>query len=101
MSPRYRSACHEEMKVLIPTILQWWKDLPEGKKNLLIGIKLGWESSIGVNSFYLPNGNTLLDKPEARDTIVDLAEEKVPDRGVAAIGYAAVTSSGRVLSRSH
>ena len=61
MSPLYRQACHDEMRVLVPLILDWWMKLPDEKKSLLIGIKIGWESSIGVNAYYYPNGNDLLD----------------------------------------
>jgi len=93
MSPRYRRACHEEMCVFIPLILRWWNGLPEHKRSLLIGIKLGWESSIGVNAFYYPDGNRLLDLPDDQDPQVELKGHLVPDRGVAAIGYAAVTSA--------
>ena len=98
MSKRYRAACHDEMSVLVPQVLQWWKGLPKNRKDLLIGIKLGWESSIGVNAFYIPNGNVFLDKPEKDDPQVELKGELVPDRGVVAIGYAAVTSSGLATS---
>ncbi|MCC6398180.1 MAG: hypothetical protein IT282_14300 [Bacteroidetes bacterium] len=93
MSQAYRAACHAEMRALIPLILRWWENLPEGKKSLLIGIKLGWESAIGVNSFYLPGGNALLDLPEEEDPQVKLQGERIPDRGVAAIGYAAVMTA--------
>ncbi len=98
MSARYRAACHEEMRVFVPIVLEWWKQLPYEKKHLLIGIKLGWESAIGVNSFYLPNGNYLVEQPEEKDPQVALKGEQVPDRGVVAIGYAAVTTAG--LARS-
>lgn len=94
MSLPYRKACHDEMRLLVPLILEWWKELPDEKKSLLIGIKLGWESAIGVNSFYYPNGNTLLDRPESEDPREDLKAEQVPDRGVLPIGYAAVTTAG-------
>ena len=94
MSPSYRKACHDEMRILVPLILEWWKKLPEEKKSLLIGVKLGWESAIGVNSFYYPNGNALLDRPEHEDPRKDLKAEQVPDRGVIAIGYAAVKTAG-------
>lgn len=98
MSSRYRNACREEMQVFIPLVMQWWTGLPLDKKHLLIGIKLGWESAIGVNSFYLPNGNALLDQSEVSDPQVELKGELVPDRGVVAIGYAAVTSAGLASS---
>jgi hypothetical protein len=98
MSPPYRRACHDEMKVLVPVIVDWWKKLPENRKSLLIGIKIGWESSIGVNAFYLPGGNELLNRPESDDPQVELKGELVPGRGVVASGYAAVTTVG--LARS-
>ena len=94
MSPRYRDACHEEMRSLIPVILEWWRALPREKRDLLIGVKLGWESAIGVNSFYIPKGNDLLELPEQDDPQITLKAELVPDRGVKAIGYAAVTTAG-------
>jgi len=93
LSPPYRDACHDEMRILIPLVLQWWEKLPDDNKNLLIGIKLGWESSIGVNAFYFPNGNALLDIPEDKDPQIDLKGDQIPDRGVTAIGYAAVTTA--------
>jgi hypothetical protein len=90
MSPRYREACHAEMRIFVPIIVDWWKKLPAGKKKLLLGIKLGWESSIGVNSFYYPDGNLLLDHPESEDPHTEIKGERIPDRGVDTIGYAAV-----------
>ena len=93
MSLPYRRACHDEMQILIPAVLGWWAKLPENKKYLLIGVKLGWESSIGVNAFYYPNGNALLDLPEENDPREELKGEQVPSRGVVAVGYAAVSTA--------
>lgn len=93
MSPLYRQACHDEMRALVPLVLDWWKQLPDDKKSLLIGIKIGWESSIGVNAFYYPNGNDLLDRPESEDPRRDLKADEVPGRGVVPSGYAAVTTA--------
>lgn len=90
----YREACHEEMRILVPMIMKWWQALPRDKKELLIGIKLGWESAIGVNAFYYPNGNMLLKQSADKDPRTGLHAHKIPDRGVAAIGYAAVTTAG-------
>ena len=94
MSPRYRAAGHEEMRVLIPIVLDWWRALPESQKDLLIGIKVGWESSIGVNAWYYPGGNELLSQPEAKDPTSGLKAEQPPARGVVQIGYAAVQTAG-------
>lgn len=105
MSTRYREACHDEMSYFIPLILEWWYRLPDNRKDLLIGIKLGWESSIGVNSFYYPNGNDLLNRPVTEDPMVELKADAVPDRGVVTIGYASVTTarlaSGGELQEAH
>jgi hypothetical protein len=98
MSPAYRRACHEEMRVLVPLVLDWWKALPAEQKYLLVGIKLGWESSIGVNAWYYPNGNALLNLPPAKDPTNSptngFAAANPPARGVTQIGYAAVKSAG-------
>jgi hypothetical protein len=93
MSSRYRRASHEQMALLIPVILNWWRALPAEKRELLVGIKLGWESSIGVNAWYFPNGNDLLHQPASKDPTTDL-RGKPPSRGVATIGYAAVKTAG-------
>lgn len=97
MSPAYRRACSEEMRELVPLIRHWWTHLQEDKKELFIGLKLGWESSIGVNAFYYPNGNNLLDQPEHEDPRVELKAEQVPDRGVVPSGYAAITTAGLAM----
>lgn len=94
MSERYRKACHEKMQLLIPIILNWWKALPDERKDLLVGVKLGWESSIGVSNYYYPQGNALLDRPAAEDSTHGLKPDDVPSRGVAQIGYAAVKTAG-------
>lgn len=92
MSPVYRSACHKEMDRLVPIIADWWRSLPDGKKDLLAAVKVGWESAIGVNNWYYPNGNALLDQPEANDPQYGLNSSLLPDRGVQAIGYAATST---------
>jgi hypothetical protein len=100
LSQAYRQACHQEMRELVPLVLDWWQGLPSAKRHLLIGVKLGWESAIGVNSFYYPNGNALLDKAEADDPRSGLKADQIPDRGVTAIGYAAVNTAGLAHSGS-
>lgn len=94
MSPRYRAACHEEMAVLVPILLEWWRGLPPDRKHLFIGLKVGWESSVGVSAWYYPDGNNLLDQPEDRDPTHGLRAEDPPGRGVTPLGYAALVSAG-------
>lgn len=94
MSAPYRAACHAEMRVLVPLVLAWWKQLPADQKHLLVGIKLGHESSIGVNAWYYPNGNALVDSPASGDPRTGLKAQEIPARGVTQIGYAAVKTAG-------
>jgi hypothetical protein len=94
MSPRYRAACHEKMRLLVPIILDWWQALPVDQKHLLAGVKVGWESSIGVNNFYYPNGNELLDKPADADPKHGIKATELPARGLVQLGYAAVKTAG-------
>ena len=98
MSPAYRAACHVEMKKLGTIVMNWWKALPKEKKYLLVGVKVGWESAIGVNNWYYPNGNDLLEQPESNDPNYGLKTDSLPDRGVKAIGYAAVRTLGLATS---
>jgi hypothetical protein len=98
MSPRYRDAVHTEMRASIPQILDWRRRLPAGKKDLFVGIKLGHESSIGVNGYYYPHGNDYADRPEKEDPRRELAVEQIPGRGMAPIGYAAVSTLGLAKS---
>lgn len=94
MSPRYRKACQGAMRQLVPLIMHWWKTLPAEKKYLLVGIKVGWESAIGVNNWYYPHGNALLGSSPDQDPQYGLTPDSLPGRGVQAIGYAAVKTLG-------
>lgn len=94
MSPTYRDACHVEMIRMVDAVKLWWNDLPEEKKYLFVGIKVGWESAIGVNNWYYPNGNDYLTQPETNDPSHGLTTSMLPSRGVQTIGYAAVKTAG-------
>lgn len=98
MSPAYREACHVEMGKLVPIVMEWWTSLPKEKKYLLVGVKMGWESAIGVNNWYYPNGNNLLNQPEKNDPSYGLQTDSLPDRGVTAIGFASVSTLGLASS---
>ncbi|MHC4442742.1 MAG: hypothetical protein ACYTF1_08990 [Planctomycetota bacterium] len=94
MSKAYRRACRDKIRMLVPIIMRWYRKLPKSQKDLLVGIKVGHESSVGVNGWYYPDGNDLLDKPESEDPTTGLDVEKVLSRGVTQIGYAAVKTAG-------
>lgn len=93
-SPRYGEACKAELRRLVPVVLDWHARLPAGKKHLLIGVKLGHETSIGVNAYHFPGGNALLDQPAQNDPVLPLDGNDVLTRGHAQLGFAALKTSG-------
>ncbi len=93
-SPRYREACHQELQRLIPIVLDWHTHLPEELSHLLIGIKLGHETSIGVNTYHYPGGNAWKKRPAADDPQRRLDHGNVLSRGMAQLGYAALYTAG-------
>jgi hypothetical protein len=94
MSPRYRAEVHKAMDRLVPVVRDWYRALPADRKDLFIGLNLGWESSIGINAYYYPNGNALLDRPATEDPERALVAEDVLSRGMVQIGYAALSTCG-------
>jgi hypothetical protein len=93
-SPPYVEACKAELRRLVPIVLEWHRKLPAEKKHLLIGIKLGHETSIGGSAYHFEGGNDLFAKPDADDPVLPFDAENVLSRGRAQIGYAAVKTSG-------
>jgi len=98
MSPRYRDACHAEMQPLLEEVARWRAGLPPDKHWLLVGVKVGWESAIGMGSHYYPDGNSLLGKNQADDPVQKAKPQVLPGRGYQPIGYAAVTTAGLATS---
>jgi hypothetical protein len=93
-SPRYLEACKEQLHLLVPMIVEWHNKLPSAKRDLLVAVKIGHESSLGVNAYYYPNGNGLADKPESEDPRTGLVGQDVLSRGVQQIGYATLKTAG-------
>lgn len=82
-------------------MLDWHARLPAEKKHLLIGVKLGHETSIGVNAYHFTGGNALLDQPAQNDPLLPLdGGNDVLARGRTQRGYAAVKTSGLRTSGS-
>lgn len=97
MSPQYRAEVHRLYELAIPVIVRWWNNLSPGKKDLFIGLKVGWESSIGLNSFYYPNGNYYYETwptDSSHDPTYSVNGTLPPAYGVQQTGYAALTTSG-------
>ncbi len=96
-SPRFLEANTSTLKAIIPVIVNWYNALPSGKKHLFAGLKLGWETSIGYNAYYYPDGNRFLEQwPESdiHDPATGLDHSKGISGGLLQLGYAAVKSTG-------
>jgi len=93
-SPRYLDACREQLQLLVPIITAWYQALPADRQHIFVGVKVGHESSLGVNGYYYPNGNELLDKPESEDPVTGIVTQDVLSRGLQQIGYATIKTAG-------
>ncbi len=93
-SPRFIGACKTELRRLVPIVLDWHRKLPAEKKHLLIGIKLGHETSIGASAYHYIGGNEMLSKSAGDDPVLRFDADQVLSRGRAQIGYAAVKTAG-------
>jgi hypothetical protein len=91
-SPAYRALCFKQLSVLVPIVLNWWKE--PGRKHQLVGIQMDNEVSIGANNYFLPDGNSYLIKPKEEDPQLKLNHTVWPGFGAQAIGFAAVKTQG-------
>lgn len=95
-SPAYREACIKQLNILIPVVLDWWKKNDYSER--FVGIQMENEVSIGVNNFFLPNGNSYIDKPESADPKLILNHDIWPGFGAKPIGYSAIKTQGLASS---
>ena len=93
MSPKYIAVWKAEMVKSVNLIKKWYSALPNDKKYLFAGITVGWESSIGVTTFYYKDGNSILNADPANDPQTGRTITALPSRGVQTIGYAAVKTA--------
>jgi hypothetical protein len=95
-SPRFLAEHWKRYDVLVPILVDWYRALPEDKKYLFGGVKVGWEASINVNAYYYADGNRHLakhpDDPSKDPRGHDAA--KGWTFGTGPLGYAAVYTSG-------
>lgn len=96
-SPAILNAQIISLKKLIPQIVKWYNALPKNEKYLLGGVKLGHETSIGVNGYFYKQGNRYLEKmpnDKSLDPLESYNAEAGFSGGVTQIGYAALKTSG-------
>lgn len=97
MSPAIIAAQLAALDRLIPNIVRWYTALPANKKHLLGGVKLGHETSIGVNAYYYKNGNRYLERmpdDSSLDPLESFNLQAGYNGGLAQLGYAAVKTAG-------
>ena len=93
-SPEVIEAHLERLEVLVPIVVEWYRALPETKKELLGGVKFGHEAGIGVNAYHYPDGNQYLGQDAANDPKQSYDPKQGWQGGLAMIGYAAVKTAG-------
>ena len=96
-SPKVVEAHLEPLRVLVPIVAAWYRGLPEEKKYLLGGVKVGHEAGVGYNAFYYPEGNSCLERwPDdaSHDPQTGTHLAAGLSAGVAQLGYAAVKTAG-------
>lgn len=97
MSPAVLTAHISALKRLIPHIVKWYNSLPADKKYLLGGVKIGHETSIGVNAYFYKNGNRYIEQMPNNSSLDPEDSYRTQagfEGGLAQIGYAAVKTAG-------
>lgn len=61
-APKLMALYKQKLSSVIMILVSWYVELSSEQKILLAGIKVGWEASIGWNSYYYPDGNTFYDR---------------------------------------
>lgn len=96
-SPQFREASRRELGRLAGILREWSVRLPPEKRHLFPGVKIGWEASIGVNAFYYPDGNSLLERypnDPSHDPTTGLDMKRDFAGGLVPLGYAALRTRG-------
>lgn len=57
LAPRVKALQRELYADFVPTIVSWWHNLPQDKKYLFAGFKVGWETGGSLLFSYYVNGN--------------------------------------------
>ena len=66
-SKAYQAAVKARMDAFLSILSEWYTELPEAKKYLLIGVKITGELAVGVNNWYYTGGNLLYGLSEKYD----------------------------------
>ena len=102
-SPRFLAEHWKRYDVLLPIVAKWYRRLPDDRKYLFGGLKVGWEASINVNAYYHRDGNRIFER-SPDDASTDPTEHDVrlgwtfghPPLGYAAVSTARIKTSGQL-----
>ncbi|MCL4219510.1 MAG: hypothetical protein KJ052_21225, partial [Candidatus Hydrogenedentes bacterium] len=92
-APRVRFEIERRLGPFAGVVSKWAHSLPDEKKYLFGGLKLGHETGIGYNAYYYPDGNQYFEQwPDtgAHDPARGLDLAKGLDGGLQQLGFAAV-----------
>lgn len=96
-APRFREANRRELFRMAGIIREWRDRLPVEKRWLCPGVKIGSETSIGINAYHYPNGNSYLEQwpnDPSHDPKTGMDMKKDFAGGLVPLGYAGLMTKG-------
>ena len=77
-------------QAMLTVLSQWYSRLPAAQQDLFGGLVVGWETGIGANAYYYPNGNAIEEQCvwESRELGMTLTYIGVPNTEVGGAGRA-------------
>ncbi|WP_196017047.1 hypothetical protein [Alistipes senegalensis] len=98
-SPEYIAAAHGELRRVLTRVMEWKNSLPPEDKRLFIGVKVGWESGIGVNNYYYDGGNDINAKDHTRITAANTPSSFTLDQAQWDTDYPpSMSHNGKILA---
>ena len=93
-SPAFRKACREAMLPMLSMLTSWQKELGPEEQYRFPGVKLGWETSVGINAYVYPDAEKLLANADAsKDPTEGPVMSKGLFGGLLPQGYSALASA--------
>lgn len=97
LSKAFRAAGEAAFTSIVKPWATWLASKPYGEGVQPVGIKVGWEASLGVNAYVYHGSNLAWNAPENADTTTGLQHGKGLFGGLAPLGWAALKSAGKRL----
>jgi len=94
LAPKVQAAVAPKLAAMAGAVAAWHAALPAARRYLLACVKVGWEAGVQYNSFFYPNGNTLVNEPASDDPKTGQDFKKGVAAGVQQLGFAAAHVAG-------